>query len=114
MHELSVTENILAIATRHALQANARRVTDIHIVIGNLSSVVDDSVQFYWDIISEDSICCGAQLHFQRIPAKAECQDCSHLYTLADRLTACPACGSARIKFVSGEEFFLESIEIEQ
>jgi hydrogenase nickel incorporation protein HypA/HybF len=48
MHEMVVTENILNIATRHALHAGAKRVTDIHITIGQLSSIVDDSVQFYW------------------------------------------------------------------
>jgi hydrogenase nickel incorporation protein HypA/HybF len=75
MHELSVTESILDIATKHGQQAGATRVTDIHLVIGQLASIVDDSVQFYWDIISQDSICAAAKLHFKRIPALLECQD---------------------------------------
>jgi len=113
MHELSVTENILAIASRHALQNQASRVTDIHIVIGDLSSIVDDSVQFYWDIISDGSICAGARLHFQRVPAKAICQDCGNEYLLKEP-TPCPVCQSARIRVINGEEFFLDSIEIER
>jgi Zn finger protein HypA/HybF involved in hydrogenase expression len=47
MHELSVTENILAIAEKHARKAGATRVTDIHIVIASFPHL-DDSVQFYW------------------------------------------------------------------
>lgn len=113
MHELAVTENILAIAKRHAEQAQARRVTDIYIVIGNLSSIIDDSVQFYWDIISDGSICSGAALHFQRIPAQAVCLDCNQSYSL-EHLSPCPACGSAKIRIVNGEEFYLDSIEIEK
>jgi|GEM_PF-5568018 len=52
MHELSVTESVLEIACRHAGKAQAKRVTDIYLVIGRLSSIVDDSVQFYWNLIS--------------------------------------------------------------
>ena len=113
MHELAVTESILNIATKHAAQANAVRVTDVHLVIGQLSSIVDESVQFYWDMIAEGTICAGAQLHFQRKPAMLKCLDCDHTYTLAGELTDCPNCHSARIKVVTGEEFYVESIEIE-
>jgi len=113
MHELAVTESILNIATKHAVQANAVRVTDVHLVIGQLSSIVDESVQFYWDMIAEGTICAGAQLHFQRKPAMLKCLDCEHTYTLTGELTDCPNCHGARIKVVAGEEFYVESIEIE-
>jgi hydrogenase nickel incorporation protein HypA/HybF len=114
MHELSVTENILEIAVRHARQAQATRVTDIHIIIGQLSSIVDDSVQFYWDMISEGSLCAGAKLHFERRPARLTCSECGTSYTLQGELMACPSCNSAQVRVVSGEEFLLQSIEIEQ
>jgi hydrogenase nickel incorporation protein HypA/HybF len=39
-------------------------------VIGRLASIVDDSIQFYWDMISEGTICQGAKLHFKRVPAE--------------------------------------------
>ena len=114
MHELAVTESILNIAEKHALGANAARVTDIHIVIGQLASIVDDSVQFYWDIISEGTICKGSVLHFERVPAIIQCQDCLTEYTIENGLKACPECQSARIKAIKGEEFWLDSIEIEK
>ena len=113
MHELAVTENILNIAVQHARQANAVRVTSLHLVIGQLSSIVDDSVQFYWDMISAGTVCEGAQLHFERRPAMLKCLDCGQTYTLNRELTDCPDCHSARIKIVSGEEFFLDSMEVE-
>ena len=47
MHELSITENILEISLRHAKTANARQVTDLHLVIVQLSSVIDESVSSF-------------------------------------------------------------------
>jgi hydrogenase nickel incorporation protein HypA/HybF len=114
MHELSVTESILEIAQRYARQNEAKRVTELYIVIGRLASIVDDSVQFYWDIISQDTLCAGSQLHFERVPAQLICLDCENTYTLDDELVLCPTCGSAKVQVTSGEQFYLDSIEIEK
>lgn len=114
MHELAVTESILGIAQKHAVQAQAVRVTDVYIVVGRLSSVVDDSVQFYWDFVSQDTVCAGAKLHFKRVPARLTCLECGSTYTLKGDLTPCPKCGSAQVKITSGEEFWVDSIEIEK
>ena len=113
MHELSVTESMLEIALRHADQAQAKRVTDLNLVIGQLATIVDDSVQFYWDIISENTIAEGAKLHFRRLPLELLCQSCGARYTPGAEDFACPSCRSEQIKVVSGEEFYLESIQVE-
>lgn len=114
MHELSVTENVLEIACKHAEKAKAKKVTDIYLVIGQLSSIVDDSVQFYWDFVSKDTICEGANLHFMREPAVLVCLECKTEYKLEDILMPCPNCGSAKIRVLSGDEFNIDSIEIER
>lgn len=114
MHELSVTESVLEIACKHAEKAQATRVTDIYLVIGQLSSIVDDSVEFYWNIIAKDTLCEDAHLHFKRLPAELICLECGHQYQLNHELMPCPNCGSPRIRVLSGDEFHLESIEIQR
>lgn len=114
MHELSVTENILEISLRHARQAGATRVTDVNILIGRLSSIVDDSVQFYWDLVTENTLCSGSILHFNRVPARLLCLKCGNEFELAAELCPCPVCQSMQVKVVAGEEFQIESIEIEK
>jgi hydrogenase nickel incorporation protein HypA/HybF len=113
MHELSVTESLLDIALRHAQAANANKITVLNIHVGQLSSIVDDSVQFYWDLVAKDSIAEGAQLNFVRIPTRLRCQDCEHEYQPGEEQFNCPACGSQNIQIIAGKEFFLESIEVE-
>ena len=113
MHELTITESILEIALKHADKANARRITDIYLVIGQLSSIVDDSVQFYWDLIAEGTIAEGAKLHFERKPTEILCLECGLRYNPPSGQMACPDCDSINIRIVSGEEFFLEAIDVD-
>ncbi len=113
MHELSVTESILEISLRHAGQASAKRITNLYLVVGQLASIVDDSVQFYWDIVSKDTIADGAVLHFRRLPATLLCLECSHQYSPSGDGFSCPQCSSDHVKVVSGDEFFMEAIDVE-
>ena len=113
MHELAITEQIADIAIRHGEKNKAEKITDLYLVIGELSTVIDESVQFYWDLITEDTICAGAELHFQRIPAKFQCLDCGKEYQMVDgELSPCPFCQSPRMEILEGKEFHLDSINI--
>lgn len=114
MHELAVTESILKTALDAANKENAKTVTDVFLKIGSLSSIVDDSVSFYWDFISKDTICSQAKLHFERIPAKFLCLECNNEYSIEEVLSACPNCGSYKVKLISGDEFQLTSINVEK
>lgn len=113
MHELPVTQSILEIALRHAEQSNARRITDLYLVMGELATLVDDSIQFYWDIIAEGTIAQGATLHFRRVPAELQCMTCFMKYHPEGGELHCPQCGSVGAKVVAGEEFSLEAIDVE-
>lgn len=113
MHELTITEQIAEIAIRHGEKNAAEKITDLYLVIGELSTVIDESVQFYWDMITEDTICAGAKLHFQRIPAKFLCLECEKEYQLVDgELTPCPHCQSSKMEILQGKQFHLDSINI--
>ena len=113
MHELSVTQSLLNIAVQHAEKAGSKRITDLHIVVGELSSMVDDSIQFYWDIIAKDTSAEGATLHFRRVPAELQCMTCFHKYHPTDQELICPQCGGVGAKIIAGEEIALESIDVE-
>lgn len=113
MHELAVTESILEIALRHAAAAQAQKITALYLVIGQMASIVDESVQFYWDIISDSTPAEGAQLHFERIPTRLECQVCKVQFAPDGLAFECPECGSVEIRILAGEEFYLAAIDVE-
>jgi len=112
MHELSVAEALLALAIEHGERAHARHISDVYIVVGQLSSVVDESVQLYWDMISAGTLAARARLHFRPVPARLACQDCGRQYAPAADELGCPACGSLHVKIVAGEELYLEAIDV--
>jgi hydrogenase nickel incorporation protein HypA/HybF len=110
MHELPITEGILKIATE---AADGRPITTIHLVVGELSSIVDDSVQFYFDMLSKGTVAEGAVLDFQRRTATVICLDCGRSFEVRAPLPdACPHCGGTRLKVTGGRELRVESIEV--
>ena len=113
MHEMAVTESILRITLDHAGRVHAGRVSALTIKLGQLSSLVDDSIRFYWDLIAADTIAEKAELRFERVPARALCLDCSAEFALPKDSFACPKCLSERFRIVAGDEMVVESIEVE-
>ncbi len=113
MHELSITQQILDIAINNAIEAKASTIKRINLVIGDMSSVMDDCVQFYFDFLSQDSIARGAQLSFQRIPFKVRCIHCGYQFTPDGESWSCPQCQDWNVEITAGNEFYLDSIEVE-
>ena len=113
MHELSITQEILRIAVEHAERANAKRIIDINLVVGDLSSVVDDSVQFYFDFLSPGTLAEGAQLHFTRIKARLKCRQCEREFEPEGMNWNCPNCDAIGGDILSGKEFYLDNIQVE-
>jgi hydrogenase nickel incorporation protein HypA/HybF len=113
MHEQAVTQSILEIVIGHARQAGASSIRRINLVIGEMSGVVDDSVQFYFDFLSQGTMAEGAQLVFDRRPAVYRCLACETTYEPHGYDWICPTCGALTFDVLSGREFRVESIEIE-
>lgn len=113
MHELPVTQGILDVALNAAQQAGGYRITRIDLVIGELSSIVDDSIQFYFDILSRGTLAEGACMSIRREPAQATCQDCGFQWTVNIPLVpSCPSCQGHRFQVTGGRTFYVESIEV--
>jgi hydrogenase nickel incorporation protein HypA/HybF len=113
MHELSVTQEVLNIAVEKAQKAKASKIIRIDLVIGEMSGVLDDSVQFYFDFLSKDSIASGASLAFKRVPMQVRCKHCGNIFLPGKQSWSCPQCQEWEVEVLAGREFYLESIEVE-
>ena len=113
MHELSVTQSILNIALETAEKANAKKINKIKLTIGELTGCVPEYIQEYFDLVSEDTIAHGAELEIERTRAIALCKDCGEKTHLIRFRFRCESCGSQKLTIVSGREFEVKSIDIE-
>ena len=113
MHESSITESLLALALEKAGEANATRIIRVNMVVGELSGVVGECVQFYFNNISKDTIADGAELSFEIKPTRVRCSKCQTVFAPKDSNWSCPDCRETGVEIVSGRECYMESLEIE-
>lgn len=102
----SVLNNILR-------RANGKRIKDIHLVIGNLVDMTDESIQSNWYHTIIGTLAEGATLHLRRVPAELQCMACFQKYHPDSLEFSCPRCGSVGAKVITGEEFSVESVDLE-
>ena len=113
MHEFSITQNILSIALEQAEAAKANKIVNINLTIGELTGIVDECVQFYFDLLSKDTIAAEASLSFERTPNKLRCRNCATVFSPNDLDWSCPNCHEAGVEIISGRECRVDSIEVE-
>lgn len=113
MHEYAVTKSLIKIVLEEAQKAGAGKVMAVKLVIGDLSTIIDESVQMYYDIMSEDTIAKGSELIFRRVPAEFQCRTCGNKYNKPRQGFDCPLCNSIGAPTGVGKEFYIESIEVE-
>jgi hydrogenase nickel incorporation protein HypA/HybF len=106
MHELSLASAIVDTVERHA---EGRPVSVITMRVGALRQVVPDSLELYVDLVGRGTVCDGARLEVEFVPARLAC--CGGEW--APPSFRCPNCGGGGT-VVSGDEFLVESIELKE
>ena len=113
MHELAITQSMFDVVLKHAEQAKAKKVTKINLVIGEMTGVVGDCVQFYLEFLAKNTVVEGATLAIRNVPAQAKCRTCGNTFEVQELQWICPDCGGSSLKVTGGKELFVESIEVE-
>jgi hydrogenase nickel incorporation protein HypA/HybF len=109
MHELGITQNIVAIVADHANGAKVKRVL---LEIGKLSAIMPDAVQFCFDVCCQGTVLEGAILEIREIPGLAHCRQCGAEVPLEQPFGIC-SCGSVALEVIRGEELKIKEMEIE-
>jgi hydrogenase nickel incorporation protein HypA/HybF len=108
VHELSITESVIAAVSEHAGGSAVRSLT---LEIGKLSGVVPDSVRFCFELCAQGTPCEGARLEIVDTPGHARCRDCADEIELPDQIALCP-CGSANLEITGGQQLKIRQLEI--
>ena len=111
MHELSIAQAVVDTACKHAA---GRRVTVVSLRCGRLRQVVPDALDFMFGLVARETVCEGARLEQEIVPARLRCAPCAHEWEIETPAFRCPRCGGAQVAVLSGEELEVESIEVEE
>lgn len=113
MHELSICENIIAIATEalHRLPPPPPRVEAVTIEVGRLANAVPAILRQYFDLLTPGTALAGARLDVDEVPIRARCGDCGGAFEIAVLSFTCPACGSGLVELLSGRELRVVSLD---
>lgn len=110
MHELSLCHAIAGVVKSHAA---GRPVEVVRVRVGALRQVVPDSLQFCWTIVREHDGLGAADLELDLVTAAVQCRSCNTESEITSRFSVCcPACGSADVTVLRGEEFLVTSIDV--
>lgn len=113
MHELDVTEQLVNVVLEHARKASAKEVLKVNVVIGELTGFVNESIQFYFELLSKGTEAEKASLAIVRTPARVRCRDCRREFQPDGSGWSCPHCGGLIEEVLGGRELYVESIEVE-
>lgn len=113
MHELALSQGIVDLIREQAEARGFARVLCVRLVIGALSHVEPDAIEFGFDAVSRGTVAEGARLDIERPPGEAYCLSCEKPVPLAERSDPCPACGGHRLVVTGGDELRVKELEVE-
>jgi len=112
MHELSIMEGVMDMVRESARDHNISKVNKLKLVIGKLTMVLPDSLQFSFEVLSQDELFHGAVLDIEMRDIKILCKQCGQYSVLEDGYSfVCPECGSNHVDIVNGRELYLDNYE---
>jgi hydrogenase nickel incorporation protein HypA/HybF len=112
MHEQSIVESLLALALKKAEEAKASKIVRICLVVGEMSGVVEESVNFYFRFLRQNTIAADATISFTRIPARLRCRKCNTVFSPENMDIHCPKCKEEDAEIIGGRELYLDSLEV--
>lgn len=112
MHEFTIAKSIVDIAVAAARKENARKITKVQVIAGELRGIVPLQLTFYFGIASENTIAEGALLDLEVARAKGRCRVCHEEFIIGDFCYVCPKCSGVDIETIGGAELRLANIEV--
>lgn len=108
MHELGITQEIVAIVSERARGKKVRRVV---VEIGKLCAVLPDAVRFCFDLCNQGTPAEGAELEIVEISGRARCRQCGTEMILDRPFGRC-SCSGTDLEWLAGEELKIKEMEL--
>ncbi len=113
MHELGVICEVVNTVEKIAKENNVKRVSKIVLEVGELSGMVPEYIQDCFPAATYKTSLEGVELGLDIIPGIAKCRDCGKEFNAKECDLKCPVCGGQNLEALSGREFIIKEILVE-
>lgn len=113
MHEMSIAEGILDIAMDYAQKNHAKKITEVGLLLGEMSGVEVESLEFSFRMLVKGTIADGAELKIKHIPLMGKCSKCGKTFHIDNYDFWCPECENGVLQTISGRELQVEYLEVD-
>ena len=115
MHELSIVSSIVDSVTETLTAYPGARVKEVRLRVGALASVIEDSLQFCYEIATAGTPLEGSSLIVKTLPVRMHCDKCAQDVEIASLQSfRCPRCDQPVTDLRQGRELEIDSIEIDE
>jgi len=121
LHELAMTTQIVESVLEEAKKHAAKKVVEVHLVIGKLTFLGAEQMRFSYKILTQHTIMKDSKLVIKEKDGTIECPKCGFkgsapfgddpAYHVPIPTLRCPNCGESA-KIVEGKECIVESIRL--
>lgn len=112
MHELSLSQGMVAIIEGEAAIHDFSRVFRVRLEVGALSCLEPEALGFCFDTVTRGTLAEGATLEILTVPGRAWCQDCDVAVPISQLGAPCPRCGRYRLRIQAGDEIRIKDLEV--
>ncbi len=112
MHEMGITQGILAASIEAAEKEHATRIKEIRISLGDMTDIVETALQFAFEVLRQDTLAADAELVVNHVSPKSHCSVCDEDFEHDKWDITCPKCGSFICEVIDGFFIVMENIEI--
>jgi hydrogenase nickel incorporation protein HypA/HybF len=104
---------LLESALQRARQTGALSIRGCAIALGELVDITPEAFRIEWRNLARGTPAEHAVLTFRTLPAELQCMTCFHKYHPPGPAPACPACGGVGARVIHGEEYSLDSLQVD-
>lgn len=112
MHEYSIGRGIISVVLS-AIDGHRQKVKRVYVKAGVMRAIVPSVLLFVFDTLKKQfETLSDAQLVYEILPLAGTCCLCGREISVFQIIGVCPNCGSSDVKWVSGNELFVEKVEV--
>jgi hydrogenase nickel incorporation protein HypA/HybF len=112
MHEFSIAESMMESIT--SAVGPTKKLSRVFVTIGPLAGIAPDILSFCFPEVCNLHNMGKPELVVTKVPVRLQCWACKAEYEAGDLFSGCPSCQSLERTILSGREFRIDSVEVEE